>query len=71
MAYKELGISNINNKLAWVIVNKIKNLYYMLFKEFKFVVERNIYYYNKRYSQKSILKEGDKIYLVKKNINIK
>ena len=71
MAYREFGISNINNELARVTVDKIKDLYYMLFKEFKFVIERNAYYYNKRYSQESILKEGDKVYLIRKNINIK
>ena len=71
MAYKELEISNINNKFTWIIVDKIKDLYYILSKELKFIAERNVYYYNKRYSQESILKERDKVYLIRKNINIK
>jgi len=71
MVYRELGISNINNKLVQVIIDKIKDLYHMLFKELKFIAKRNAYYYNKRYSQKLMLKEGDKVYLVRKNINIK
>ena len=48
VAYRELGIFNINNKLARVTIDKIKDLYHILFKEFKFVTERNIYYYNKK-----------------------
>jgi len=71
MAYRKPRIPNINNKLTRVTINKIKNLYYILFKELKFIIEKNAYYYNKRYNQKLILKEGDKVYLVRKNINIK
>lgn len=37
----------------------------------KFVVERNIYYYNRKYNQELILKEKDKIYLFWKNIETK
>jgi len=57
--------------LARVIVNKIKNLYKKLAEKLQFIAEKNTYYYNQRYSQKPILKEKNKIYLVRKNINIK
>lgn len=61
----------IDNQLARIIVNKIRNLYKKLAEKLQFVTEKNTYYYNQRYNQKSILKKENKVYLVRKNINIK
>jgi len=64
-------MSEIDNQLARIIIDKIKDLYKKLAEELQFVAERNIYYYNQKYSQKPILKKRNKVYLVRKNINIK
>ena len=64
-------MSEINNQLVKVTVDKIRDLYKKLAEKLQFVTERNIYYYNQKYNQKPILKERNKVYLVKKNINIK
>ena len=61
----------VDNQLARVTVDKIRDLYKELAEELQFIIERNAYYYNQKYSQKPILKEKDKVYLVRKNINIK
>ena len=61
----------VNNQLTRVTVDKIRDLYKKLAEKLQFVAEKNTYYYNQKYSQKPILKERDKVYLVKKNINIK
>jgi len=71
VAYREPGMTDVDNQLARVQVDKIKNLHQQLAEELQFVTERNAHYYNKRRSQEPTLKEGDKVYLVRKNINTK
>lgn len=43
-------MSEVDNQLVRVTVNKIKDLYKELAEELQFVTERNIHYYNQKYS---------------------
>ena len=71
IAYREPGTPEVDNQLARVTVDKIRDLHKELAEELQFVAERNAHYYNQRCSQEPTLKEGDKVYLVRKNINTK
>ena len=71
IAYREPGTPEVDNQLARVTVDKIRDLHKELAEELQFVAERNAHYYNQRRSQEPTLKEGDKVYLVRKNINTK
>jgi len=61
----------VDNQLAKVTVNKIRDLHKELAEKLQFVAEKNTYYYNQRHNQKPILKKKNKVYLVRKNINTK
>src|SRR5277367_541851 len=54
-----------------VKVNKLKTLYKELSLDIKFIIARSMIYYNKKYSIGPMLKEGDKVYLLQKNIKTK
>ena len=70
-AYREPGVTDVESDLARVQVTKIKELHSQLSSDLQFIAERNAYYYNKKYSQKPMLKKGNKVYLIQKNIKIK
>ena len=67
-AYREPGITNIDNKRACVHVKNLADLHVKLSKELRFVAERNAYYYNKKRSQELTLVLGDRVYLLRTNI---
>jgi len=71
VAYREPGIPDADNQLARIQVSRIKELHSQLASDLQFVAERNAHYYNKKHSQEPTLKEGDKVYLVRKNIKTK
>lgn len=50
VAYRELGITNIENEFAKTQVFGIKELHSQLAKNLQFVAKRNAHYYNKKYS---------------------
>ena len=52
-------------------INKLKSLREKLTKNIQFIVTKLILYYNKYYNIKLILKKGDKVYLIRRNIKIK
>ena len=70
-AYREPGITDIDNDSARIQVTHIKELHKELADELRFVAERNAHYYNARRSQEPTLKKGDKVYLLRKNIRTK
>jgi hypothetical protein len=49
----------------------LRNLHEQLSLDIKFIAQRTAYYYNTKYSMKPTLKKGDKIYLLRRNINTK
>jgi hypothetical protein len=52
-------------------VEDLRNLYKQLLLDIKFIIQRIVYYYNTKYSMELIFKKGDKVYLLRRNINIK
>jgi hypothetical protein len=52
-------------------VEDLKNLYEQLSLDIKFIGQQIVYYYNTKYSMELILKKGDKVYLLRRNINMK
>ncbi|EDN91529.1 hypothetical protein SS1G_00932 [Sclerotinia sclerotiorum 1980 UF-70] len=71
VAYREPGIPEVENQSAMVQTERLKEVHKELAAELKFVAERNAHYYNKKRSQEPTLKEGDKVYLLRKNIETK
>ena len=47
---------------------KLKQLQIQLVKDIEFLAARAAYYYNKKKSEESDLKEGDSVYLIRRNI---
>ena len=56
---------------ARVQVNHLKNLHEMLQRDIKFASERSAVYHNKKRDRGPTLKEGDKVYLLRRNIKTK
>ena len=69
--YREPGITDVDNQLARIHVSKLKELHSQLAEDLRFFSERNAHYYDKRHSQEPALKEGDRVYLIRKNIATK
>ena len=53
-----------------VKIKELKVLYKELSLDIKFIITWSIIYYNKKYNIRLILKEGEKVYLLWKNIKI-
>jgi hypothetical protein len=70
-AFAEPRKTDVDNETGRVLAGDIKTLHRELIEELKFIAERNASYYNKKRSQEPTLKEGDKVYLVRKNIQTK
>jgi hypothetical protein len=49
----------------------LRNLYEQLSLDIKFISQRTAYYYNTKRSMEPTLKKGDKVYLLRRNINTK
>jgi hypothetical protein len=49
----------------------LKNLYEQLLLDIKFIAQRIVYYYNIKHSMEPMFKKGDKVYLLRRNINTK
>jgi hypothetical protein len=62
IAKSDTGITKAEN---------LRNLYEQLSLDIKFIVQRTVYYYNTKRSIEPILKKGDKVYFLRRNINIK
>jgi transposase InsO family protein len=71
VAYREPGITTLDNETARLQTGAMKELHGKLRQELMFVAERNSHYYNQRRSQEPALKEGDRVYLLRRNINTK
>jgi transposase InsO family protein len=71
VAYREPGVTDVDNQSARIQVAHIKKLHKELAAELQFVAERNAHYYNKKRSQEPTLIEGDRVYLLRTNINTK
>ena len=67
-AYNEPHSTNIDNQLARTQADEIKELHKELAEELRFVAEKSALYYNAKRSQEPTLKEGDKVYLLRRNI---
>jgi hypothetical protein len=70
-AYREPINSYEDNQNARVKIENIKDLHTRLSEDLAFIAERNAYYYNKTRSQEPTFKEGDRVYLLRKNITTK
>ena len=68
--YKALLVDIVYTHSAMVKVEELKALYEELSSDIKFIVVRSTTYYNKKYSIGPILKEGEKVYLLRKNVKI-
>lgn len=71
VAYREPNVIVEDNDAARIQVQKIQDLHKELAEELQFVAEKNAHYYNKTRSQEPTLQEGDRVYLLRKNINTK
>jgi hypothetical protein len=71
VAYREPGLTNVDNQLARVRVAQLKDLHSQLVESLQSVAERNATYYNRRHGQEPALQKGDKVYLLRKNIRTK
>ena len=56
---------------ARVQVDRLKDLHEMLQRDIKFTSERSAVYHNKKRDRGPTLKEGDKVYLLRRNIKTK
>jgi hypothetical protein len=70
-AFNELYRTSIDNETGRILTNDLWSLHKELIEQLKFVAERNASYYNKKRSQELTLKEGDKVYLDRRNIRTK
>ena len=60
-----------NSDFAIVLVDRIKALHEELSLDIKFTSQRSAFYHNKKRSMEPTLKEGDKVYLLRRNIKTK
>jgi len=70
-AYGSPLLQKINSDFAIVLVDRIKALYEELSLDIKFTSQRSAFYHNKKRSMEFTLKEGDKVYLLRRNIKTK
>jgi transposase InsO family protein len=70
-AFNEPYRTSIDNETGRILANDLRSLHKELVEQLKFVAERNASYYNKKRSQEPTLKEGDKVYLDRRNIRTK
>ena len=68
--YKALLVDIIYIYNIIIKVKELKALYKELSLDIKFIVIRSAIYYNKKHNIGPILKEGEKVYLLRKNIKI-
>ena len=68
--YKALLINIVYIYNTIVKVEELKALYKELSSDIKFIVAWSTTYYNKKYSVGPILKKGEKVYFLRKNIRI-
>ena len=68
--YKALLIDIIYIYKVIIKVKELKALYKELSLDIKFIIAWSIIYYNKKHSVGPILKEGEKVYLLRKNVKI-
>ena len=66
--YKALLVDIVYTYSVTVKVEELKALHEELSLDIKFIVIRSATYYNKKYSVGPILKEGEKVSLLRKNI---
>jgi hypothetical protein len=52
-------------------VEELKTLHQELATDIKFIIQRAVIYYNRKHSVGPEFKEGDKVYLLRKNVKIK
>ena len=69
--YKVLLIDSVYTHQAILKVEELKNLYQELVTDIQFISQYTVLYYNQKYSIGPELKEGDKVYLFRKNIRTK
>jgi hypothetical protein len=62
IAKSDIGITKIED---------LRNLYKQLLLDIKFIAQYIAYYYNTKCSMEPMFKKGDKVYLLKRNINTK
>ena len=70
-AYHEAQTSSVDNQLARVQTDEIKKLHKELAEELQFIATKSALYYNSKHSQEPTLKEGDRVYLLRRNIKTK
>src|SRR5271163_3430969 len=70
-AYQTLLVNNANAYTTKVKVKELKTLYKELSLDIEFIAARSVIYYDKKHSIGPTLKEGDKVYLLQKNIKTK
>jgi hypothetical protein len=70
-AYKTPLIDSAHAQGAKVKVEELKTLHEELATDIKFIAQRSAIYYNKKHSVGPELKEGDKVYLLRKNVQTK
>jgi hypothetical protein len=70
-AYYLVITSEINNQVTNLQVLDLKVFYKELAADLIFFTKRIMFYYNKYYNIKPMLKEGDKVYLIQRNIQTK
>ena len=56
--------------MAMIQINKLKNLYQELSRDIKWINQRMTLYANKSKLEKPYLREGDLVYLLRRNIKI-
>jgi hypothetical protein len=70
-AYYSAVISEINNQATSLQVLDLKVFHKELAADLVFFTKKTVLYYNEYYSIKPILKERDKVYLIRQNIQTK
>jgi hypothetical protein len=56
---------------AQITVDTLKEVHEMMAEEIKWLSERSAHYYNKKHSMEPTLEEGDRVYLLRRNIKTK
>ena len=68
--YKALLVNTVYIYSAIVKVEELKALHKELSSDIKFIIVQSATYYNKKHSVGPALKEGEKVYFLRKNIKI-
>jgi hypothetical protein len=69
--YRSAVISEVNNQVINLQVLDLKVFHEELTIDLVFFIKKTISYYNRYYNKKPTFKERDKIYLIRRNIQIK